>query len=177
GEYPDEVAGMVLVEASHPEQFTRFAELGVVNEIPDAGIRPVIWMLSHLGSSGRFKGPRYSMPEDVYMTQQAYLPVSSMAWYDESVYAPDTLEQAGRIDDLGDIPLIVLASAKPSSALSADRSQELVNAWIALQTELAGLSTNGELRIFEDAGHYLHDENPDAVIQAVLDVVEAVKSR
>jgi pimeloyl-ACP methyl ester carboxylesterase len=35
GQNPDDVCGMVLVESSHPEMLTRFAKLGVEQEIPD----------------------------------------------------------------------------------------------------------------------------------------------
>ena len=50
GKYPDDVCGMVLIESSHPEMLTRFSEYGVVPEIPDRNIRPLILFLSHLSS-------------------------------------------------------------------------------------------------------------------------------
>jgi pimeloyl-ACP methyl ester carboxylesterase len=55
GQNPDAVCGMVLVESSHPEMLTRFEEYGVVSEIPDKKIRPLILLLSHLGMPSRFK--------------------------------------------------------------------------------------------------------------------------
>ena len=66
GQNPDDVCGMVLVESSHPEMLTRFEEFGVVPEIPDKNIRPLILLLSHLGMPGRYKGNLYNLsPEDL----------------------------------------------------------------------------------------------------------------
>jgi len=109
---------MVLVDSSHPDQLARFAEVGLEKEIPNRHIRPLINLLSHLGMPGRFKGPQYSLPRGIYDAEQAFLPKSSMAWFDESVEWSNTLAQAGQVDHMGIIPLIVLASARPASITS-----------------------------------------------------------
>ena len=50
GKYPEDVAGMVLLESSHPDMLTRFEEItGISQEIPDKQIRPLILLLSNLG--------------------------------------------------------------------------------------------------------------------------------
>ncbi|MBN2394566.1 MAG: alpha/beta hydrolase [Anaerolineae bacterium] len=169
GQNPDAVCGMVLVDSSHPEMFTRFAEFGIEQEIPDKQIRPLIQLLSHLGMPGRFKGNLYNLSADVYDPQQAFLPESSMAWFDESVEGPNTLKQAERHIDLDDMPLIVLASARPSIQV---KDRDLQDVWLELQQELTSLSDNGEIRMLPESGHYIQFDQPQEVIEAVRDVVQ-----
>jgi pimeloyl-ACP methyl ester carboxylesterase len=169
GQNPDAVCGMVLLDSSHPEMFTRFAEFGIEQEIPDKRIRPLILLLSHLGMPGRFKGNLYNLPADVYDPTQAFLPQSSMAWFDESVEAPNTLAQAGQYEHLGNFPLIVLAAARSSQDLQKEYLQK---EWLELQQELTLLSENSEFRALQKAGHYIQFDQPQEVIEAVRDVVQ-----
>lgn len=170
GLYPDDVSGMVLLESSHPEMLTRFADYGVVPEIPDRNIRPLILFLSHLGSPGRYKGNEYHLPSDIYDPVQAFLPESSMAWFDESVESSNTLAEAGQYMHLGDWPLIVLATSGPSPSLG-DLGLKLDDLSIELQRELLQLSMDSEFRSYE-IGHYPQIQSPEVVIGAIRDVLE-----
>jgi pimeloyl-ACP methyl ester carboxylesterase len=170
GENPDDVYGMVLVESSHPEMITRMAELGLPQEIPDKGIRPLILLLSHLGSPGRYKGNIYDLPLEVYDPVQAYMPESSLTWFDEKVEAESTLAQAGQYQYLGDFPLIVIVSAKPT--VSVEGGEEFDALWLELQYELLDLSGNSEIRITQ-LGHYPQYDGADLVIEAIRDIIEA----
>jgi pimeloyl-ACP methyl ester carboxylesterase len=178
GQNPDVVCGMVLVDSSHPDQLARFTKIGLEKEIPNKQIRPLISLMSHLGIPGRFKGPRYSLPTRVYDAEQAFLPESSMGWFDESVESPNTLMQAGYYKDLGEIPLIVLASARPSSIQTEGRDAQ--DTWLKLQQELTLLSKKSEIKLLEGSGHYIQYDQPEAVIEAVYQVVQrclAVQTR
>jgi pimeloyl-ACP methyl ester carboxylesterase len=44
-----------------------------------------------------------------------------------------------------------------------------------LQTYLVALSIKSQQRTCADAGHYIHHARPDAVIQAILDVLAATR--
>ncbi len=170
GQNPQAVCGMVLVDSSHPDQLARFSKIGITKEIPEEQSRPLIWLLSQLGMPGRFKGPRYSMPGEVYDPQQAFLPISSLAWFDESVAGPTTLAQAGQYASLGDIPLIVLASGRPTSvSVQVDGLdlQDLQDVWLELQQELTLLSEHSEIRLLQGSGHYIQFDQPQEVIAAV----------
>jgi pimeloyl-ACP methyl ester carboxylesterase len=169
GKYPDDVCGMVLLESSHPEMLTRFAEYGVVPEIPERNIRPLILFLSHLGSPGRYKGNVYNLPPEIYNPVQAFFPESSMAWFDEEVESTNTLAQAGQYEYLGDWPLIVLATSGPSPSLG-ELGQTLDDLWIEMQQELLSLSENSEFRSYQ-IGHYPQLQSPELVIEAIQDVL------
>jgi pimeloyl-ACP methyl ester carboxylesterase len=167
GQNSDAVCGMVLIDSSHPDQLARFAEIGIEKEIPEKQIRPLILLLSHLGMPDRFKGPQYSMPRGVYDAQQAFLPKSSMAWFDESTEGPETLIQAGQYEYLDGIHLIVLASARPSSIFSQVEGRDLQDTWLELQQELTLLSKHSEIKMLEESGHYIQFDQPKVVIETI----------
>ena len=174
GQHLEQVCGVVLLESSHPEMLTRFEEVGLSQDIPDKRIRPLIFLLSHLGSPGRYKGNIYNLPLEVYNPIQAYLPGSSLAWYDENVESSNTLAQAGVVESLGDIPLIVVASATPPTSIG-DQGGEFHELWLELQQDLTALSDNSEIRVYE-IGHYPQFQSPALVIEAVEDVIERCRT-
>ena len=45
--------------------------------------------------------------------------------------------------------------------------------WLELQNELVGLSSNSRHIIAKESGHYIHHDQPDLVIDAIQELVEA----
>jgi hypothetical protein len=163
---------MVLVDSTHPDQAARFAGIGIEREIPTNQIRPLILLLSRLGMPARYRGPQYSMPQEVYDAEQAFLPQSSIGWFDESVEGPNTLAQSAQVQSLGDMPLIVLSSARPASSHIHIGGHDPQDLWLELQQELTLLSVNSEIRMLEESGHYIQFDQPEVVIDAVGDIVQ-----
>ena len=64
---------------------------------------------------------------------------------------------------LGSIPLTVLTRA-------SSRKPDW-HVWAQMQDELAALSTDGEHIKAQEAGHPVHLDEPDLVIQAIRDLV------
>jgi pimeloyl-ACP methyl ester carboxylesterase len=46
-----------------------------------------------------------------------------------------------------------------------------------LQRDLAGLSTSSAYRVVEGSGHFIQRDRPDVVVEAIREVVEAVRCR
>ncbi|MBB3349660.1 pimeloyl-ACP methyl ester carboxylesterase [Sphingomonas sp. BK069] len=85
--------------------------------------------------------------------------------------------------DYGAIPLIVLSASR--SFVAPEGASDEARADIAREQEevskghmeLAALSSSGERRQVDDAGHYLQLEHPDIVVSAVIDVVTKARAR
>ena len=83
--------------------------------------------------------------------------------------------------DYGDLPLIVV-SADPAKVsglwpeAAKDEHAALIADWVGSHLELKALSRRGERRIADGAGHLVQLQNPQAVIDAVLDVVKAART-
>ena len=76
---------------------------------------------------------------------------------------PVSAAQAAAVSSLGDLPLVVL-SGDHHAAPYAD--------W---QRDLAQLSSRGRQLVASDSGHWIHLDEPELVIRAVRDTVEAAR--
>jgi pimeloyl-ACP methyl ester carboxylesterase len=80
-----------------------------------------------------------------------------------------------------DIPLIVLERSEkaPQSAfpnLTPQQIDAINAAWHDFQVDLASRSKYGQLRIVPNSGHRMHQERPDAIADAIQDVVHQVRA-
>lgn len=93
--------------------------------------------------------------------------------------ASERMAEAARNQPLSGIPLFVLSRAKPvalppnvPAAFSADAFEA---AWRKGQDELAALEPGAKLIVATESDHYIQIEQPDLVIDAVRQVVDAVR--
>jgi len=174
--YPDEVAGLVLAEPSHPALFERAPGFG----------RMVRWMsiavaaAPVLASFGvvRLLLPLVHTDADVLppaegAAQRAFL-ASPAHWRGVAAELPswrrDTSPQAAVARDFGDRPLIVLTAgvhgARPGG-------------WVGLQGSTAALSSDHAQRLVPGATHgsIVNDRRyAVAITEAIREVVEAARS-
>lgn len=79
---------------------------------------------------------------------------------------------------LGDRPVRVLTSDQGlSRAIPAERRAALQAVKLSANEGLAGLSTRGEHQVVENSGHMVAQDQPQAVIDAIVQVVYAVRER
>jgi pimeloyl-ACP methyl ester carboxylesterase len=155
--YPSEVAGIVLVDATHPDEAARLAAV-----IPPhrSGEDPAIG-LARVLLAGIENDP----------------PSPPIGWLDLARSG----DEARALGDLGDLPLVVLSQGRadldlglPGLVLPEPYGSRLKTAAQALQAELASLSTRGEQRTVTGAGHAIQLDDPAAVAQAIMDVQAAI---
>ncbi len=80
---------------------------------------------------------------------------------------------------LGDKPLIVLTAGPlqlEGMGLSQEQMDQMDEAHTRTQAALAQGSQNSEQIMAEDSGHYIHLEQPDLVIDAIRQVVDAARN-
>lgn len=181
GEYPNEVAGIVLVDSGHPDLLKRMPP-AIRKESDDAQIsreRMARFATARfwLGIT-RFEdrklidspGVPYDWRLTVYLEDQ---PKYIHAIADEGAHLELSHEQAGASPTFGDKPLIVLTAAKGILGLPANDKDwaALQDIWInQLQVQLANLSTHGKRIMVSDSGHLIPLERPDAIVSAVREV-------
>jgi pimeloyl-ACP methyl ester carboxylesterase len=71
---------------------------------------------------------------------------------------------------LGDKPLIVLTAGKGQEV-----APPKPNKWMGFQADLASRSTNSKHIIAEKSGHLIQVDQPELVIDAIRQVVDAVR--
>lgn len=178
GQYPDDVAGIVLVDSSHPEQGER---MGANNDIA-AGARSMAilpWLVRFGGTrlidmtGGMLEGA----PAEQAGALRSFLAnerhVTTMLAEMESFEA---LGQAAVEAGLpGERPLIVLSAGQlPDGMASADPEAYLAT-WHALHADLAALSSRGEQRIIPGSNHFtiVFDPHHSATVAAAIAEVAA----
>jgi hypothetical protein len=82
----------------------------------------------------------------------------------------DLVRSAGGLEDM---PLLVLTQGNLSSPSSA--SQGVLRGWVALQRQLAGRSRRGRQVLVPDSGHGIPVEAPEAIVNAVREIVQEVR--
>ena len=171
--YRNEVAGMVLVDASHPDQESRFSP--ELKNMEGSWLREAEFLefTSPLGLP-RLMGlcdqdPVLRAAEcNFHSAREGVAELKSFA---------ESAAQTATTGSLGDLPLAVLSHdpEKPSADLPADVAKPTNEAWEKMQEELAHLSTRGTQVIAKNSSHYIQLDRPDVVIDAVRGVVEQAR--
>jgi pimeloyl-ACP methyl ester carboxylesterase len=170
--YRNEVAGMVLVDSSHPEQERRFPS--ALNDMDKTWVREQ----EFLAYSMPFGIPRLLGFCDTDPTVRA----ADCNFHSarEGLAAlkmfPESAVEAATAGSLGDLPLAVLTHDpdKPQPDLPTDLEKPVNDAWQQMQEELAHLSTRSTHVIAKNSGHYIQFDRPELVIEAVRNVVDQV---
>jgi pimeloyl-ACP methyl ester carboxylesterase len=159
--YPEQVAGMVLLDATDPYR---------VGGGPPSAMA-VLPSLARLGAGRLLPASAWSaLPEPAAGRVRVFLS-SPRGWRnvrDEVATMPALLGQARALTSLGATPLVVLTAA----------GNEDDPAWLAAQERMAALSTTSVHRHADAAHAALLDEERGAAssVQAVADVVRAVRA-
>jgi hypothetical protein len=113
----------------------------------------------------------------------AYLSTSAPELVSEQVRMSASLADAGRYRPLGHRPLIVLSSARPDSAQDLQalgwtpaQGRRFLATLLALHEDEASWSSRGRHEVVSDASHYLQFDQPDRVVNAVREVINAVRA-
>jgi pimeloyl-ACP methyl ester carboxylesterase len=186
--YESEVAGLVFVDASHPDQIEPMQKIGIsLDPTP-----PMLILLSEvLARIGVVRLMLMAMPEGntipnapplVNQVLGAYLP-QNVGPFLKGLQSNDAeITAAGNFRNLGDRPLVVLTGTQKSSseelqAAGMSQAQEIERQtlWNQFQADLATWSTHSRHEIVPDASHYIQFDRPDVVIKAVREVVMDVR--
>jgi pimeloyl-ACP methyl ester carboxylesterase len=147
--YPAEVAGMVLVDSAHEDEPDRGLAL-----IPPDTLREML------------KGAK---PEDLMVRS----PTESL----------DHCSLRGVMNALnwrGDIPLVVLTQGlpyRPEDYPNPSLAPKYYRLHLEMQRELVSRSSRGRQVMAEKSGHFIHQDQPELVINAIRQVAEQVKSK
>lgn len=188
--YPDEVAGMILVDAGHEDQLQRlppeYLQLYKRQEsyFSVLGFMSRFGILHLIGSSS--KGAELVPPQVAKLpkeVQPVYMTMISHPSYFDTTLAelralPEITAEVRATGKLGDTPLLILTAdsldeaAAQSIGLGEDfPAAQLQQAFNELQNEFEALSTRSRHIIVKDSTHGINLDQPQAVIDAILDMV------
>jgi len=157
--YQDETAGLVLVDSAHPDQEDRWL---AILPTPSPNDSEALVTLRKDMVDPNPDDPNFPEP---------------MNW-------AETLAQVRAVKSLGNLPLAVLVHGPDSAhtqALWAGLPEALVlkleQVWLDLHKELATLSSDSQLIVAKKSGHWIQNDEPKLVIDAILDQVEKARQK
>ena len=158
--FPEDVAGLVLVDSSHPEQIYRLSALD------NQGKKPLI------------TGRDANAPADFSEFERKWYFLNSsrkatFAQMAELKYFKQSAYQVKHSGPLKDIPIAVLS--RGIAQLPELNGVSLENEWLDMQKDLLNLSKNSWHSIILNSGHNIYEEAPAKIIENILEVIE--KSR
>jgi pimeloyl-ACP methyl ester carboxylesterase len=177
--YPDEVAGMVLVDPQFyntPSYLDPELQNAVEEGYPTPSFRLWTKFLATIGVSRlpyTFGG---QTDENAAISTHAKNTYEAM---DETTSLPQSAkERRAATVSLGDKPLMVLSAGArdPLPGASQEQSDRFNEAWTRSEADLTRLSRNSEHIIAEDSAHNIQYDDPELVIDAIRQVVDAVRN-
>jgi hypothetical protein len=80
---------------------------------------------------------------------------------------------------VSDLPKVVICHdpSLRNSTLPVEVDSATNAAWEQMQMELSHLSASGKLIIAKGSGHYIHNDRPDVVIEAIHQIVDRVRQK
>lgn len=147
--YPEEVVGLVLIDAAHEDYYAAQQRVLTPEQRSE---------LTRLAAEGPAELAAY--PDFERLDTDA-----SAAEVREAVAAAP----------LRPMPEIVLTHGRPWEWPAGYPAADLEAIWLPLQERLAALTPKGRLLVAEQSGHFIPGDQPDLVIDATRQVVEAVR--
>jgi pimeloyl-ACP methyl ester carboxylesterase len=183
-EYPQEVAGLVLVDTAHEDQWPRLPE-SVKRGY--AGWRQ--WMmdkrpLSKFGIHRLFDAqPNPKLPANLQATDLALrlrTPYLATLFNEWDLIQTESADQVRAAASLPPVPMVVLTAEKHGEQPPPGIPDEDFARWNALlremQTDLARRHPKSVQRIVTNATHVIQLDQPAAVVEAIRQVVEAART-
>lgn len=178
--HPQEVAGLVLEESSHEDHWKRAPREFWDNHLKQMEEER---RQAELARRGEPMPPIAYVPDGLSLRVRRQIAAVSRrpAWYiasyQESLIAEEGARAFAGLPRRLDVPLVVLTAG--SRQRPESRPPELHERWVRIaremQEDLASRSTRSRHLVVEGAGHYIHWDRPDVVVEAALDLVRLAR--
>jgi pimeloyl-ACP methyl ester carboxylesterase len=188
----DRVSGLVLVEPSASYQYTRVQK--AVPHVAALIAELVTKAMNHYQACSVSPRPT-DLATCTIQPPPADMPPDQRAWFTGSQgpdFADTVLRENQAINTvssaqveaertkLGAIPFILLTRGNAFDAPPGATDEEIKATsllWRQMHREILDISSDSDLRVVAGAGHVIQHDRPDAVIEAVTDVVAKARKR
>lgn len=154
--HPEEIAGLVLVEASHEGQYE---QLDIKLPPPHKGQRNIFVSIP-LDKMDANDPKSYALRDRAFRT----------ASYEIAALSQST-EQVKNSGTIPTVPLIVISRGKPEW-YGSDNATKREKIWINLQQDLKHLSPISEQIFANHSGHDVPKDQPEIIVDAISNVID-----
>ncbi|WP_164973440.1 alpha/beta fold hydrolase [Deinococcus metallilatus] len=143
---PQDVKGLVLVDTSNPDQFDRVLQLVGPQKEGEAAIIGAL----------REEASMEMVPKEGLLLRRS-------------------ADEVRPLGPFGKMPTVVLEHGKELLPPGTPISAAFQALWHQLQVKNATISSNTQLIVAKNSGHYIHKEQPELVIQSIRKVYDSVR--
>ena len=186
GLYPNEVAGMILIDSAHEDELRRAPKFFLGRTAPRFLWHPLQMAfeaaafvgLLRLTQSSRTQGknPSQMTREEIIETLRQR-PKSLVGNVSAGIVLPESYAEGSSVTRIGDFPLIVLTAGQSLDFGDAELNREAAayqQVWIhEIQPKLVGLSTHGRQIVVPNANHGSIPK--ELIISSIHEVVMEVR--
>jgi len=156
-QYPDLVAGLILLDPT-PIPF-----------ITGQAFPELYQMLE--GQAAEFQNMAEAARQSTDPEAQASANYLGAIASEHAALIAESASQVAAIESFGEFPLVVIGSGIPNQGFGPD-ANAFQQFWIEQNQALAGKSENGRFVLAQDSSHYIHEDAPEVVLDAIRELVE-----
>jgi pimeloyl-ACP methyl ester carboxylesterase len=180
--YPDEVIGMMLVDAAPDDLFIRVPLWRNAIE-GKLGLYRTLAPISSFGLLTFTPGsiPSRGLPDDV-LAQYRAIAVSTNYFQtgvlENEAFESNLAEVRAANVNLGDTPLIVISRGywDPIPGFSDAENQQAWQMWQEMQAELLSLSTDSRQIVASESEHHIQLQQPDLIIDVIQEILNSIQN-
>jgi len=160
---PEDMVGMILVDASHEDQLARLESLVGKSMMPRGN--------SFVVSPAQIPD---TLPDELRRKIKAFsrMRKTYAALHSEMQYFRQSARQVKRDRAVANYPVIVISRGLdlyPPDEIGRRKTA----IWDELQADLTNLSTRGKIIVATESGHHVHTDNPGLVAAAIEEILDA----
>lgn len=163
------IAGIILVDASHPDQ-----TLARPPKLPSPLMKLALGSLGLMRLTMPSEMPNTGPDDRINSVGNALIHRSYESLFEEGAGMLEMSEQAARIESFGDIPLVVISATAYKRSLDSmnEEARELLKNRERLQSDLLNLSSNSRQINAPNSNHYVQIDQPEIVISAIKEMID-----
>lgn len=176
--YPHDVAGVILVDSQYPADEKYLSP--ELHKMVNQGLPGGFLKFANMFGAARLMFSNMFPATAQYQYQNSIMPAllykSADATLEEQDHMKSIKTEAAAINSFGSVPLFVITAGDKTRYNSFIKDQkiknEILTAWDKMQKDLLNLSTDSRQIIAEKSGHYINQDQPEVIEDAVNDMVK-----
>ena len=176
-QHPDDVAGMVLVDARHEHvDDHRTPEQLAAEDAEQRKFQDMIKWMARFGLVRLLWAPAWPsvQPGSENLSSETRTAIGVLQARPQQIETA-LAEQQGRLDSNPLLQTAAPLDARPLIVLASAQSNDHLPFWKEAQQIMAALSSNSHL-IIAQSGHAVHFEQPELVVDSIREVVDAART-
>lgn len=181
--YPQQVAGIVLIDSVHPEQSLRMEES--VRRKYEGNLKALASLTRILAPTGLLRLANQPVTVIADKLPIEYQSMVRSMGFQSKAYRALHAEMASFQQSQADVrdskplpepPFAVVSSASVRDFPPGFSGEYMKDVWDELQADLSKTATIPHI-IARNSGHYIHLDEPELVIRAILEIVNRIRKR